>query len=187
MRLSRKDWLALAVDRLASEGPTALKLDAICRAANLTRGSFYHHFKDHPAFLNAVVGFWAEIQTADIIARAKDAQSAEEVHTRLDELASTADFRLELGIRHLIEIHPHLRERVSQVDRQRRDFLSDLHMARFGLARAMAENLADLEYASFLGAVVLDPGIRPDRTRALSELFDELVTTRFAPTGPDPA
>ena len=46
-RLGRDDWLALGLERLAAEGPRALRLENICAAAGRTRGSFYHHFRDH--------------------------------------------------------------------------------------------------------------------------------------------
>ena len=67
-RLSQEDWIAAGFRALTSKGPQALKAEPLARDLNTTKGSFYWHFKDVPAFQAAMIAFWEEKATGDIIA-----------------------------------------------------------------------------------------------------------------------
>lgn len=66
-RLSQHDWIAAGFRALTSKGPQALKAEPLARDLNTTKGSFYWHFKDVPAFQAAMIAFWEEKATRDII------------------------------------------------------------------------------------------------------------------------
>lgn len=59
-RLGKADWLDAGLAALAAEGPAALRAEALARQLNTTKGSFYWHFQDVPAFRAAVLAAWAE-------------------------------------------------------------------------------------------------------------------------------
>jgi len=59
-RLGKADWLDAGLAALAAEGPAALRAEALARQLNTTKGSFYWHFQDVPAFQAAVLAAWAE-------------------------------------------------------------------------------------------------------------------------------
>src|SRR5947209_3373369 len=52
---TRRALLAAGRDAFASEGYQAAGIEAISRAARVTRGAFYHHFEDKKALFDAVV------------------------------------------------------------------------------------------------------------------------------------
>ncbi|MEM6620234.1 MAG: hypothetical protein AAF631_13175 [Pseudomonadota bacterium] len=56
--LSASDWVALGLTLLTKAGPEAVKLEAICAAAELTFGSFYHHVAEHGASMLALARAW---------------------------------------------------------------------------------------------------------------------------------
>ena len=68
-RLSRDEWLAQALDILAREGQAKLRIDTICAALGVTKGSFYWHFKDRDDFLHKVVEFWSDHFTDPVVER----------------------------------------------------------------------------------------------------------------------
>lgn len=68
-RLSREEWLARALDILALEGGAKLRVDAICDALNVTKGSFYWHFNDRDDFVRSVVEFWSARFTDPVLER----------------------------------------------------------------------------------------------------------------------
>jgi AcrR family transcriptional regulator len=68
-RLTRDEWLARALDILALEGGAKLRVDAICDALGVTKGSFYWHFKDRDDFVRSVVQFWSTRFTDPVLAR----------------------------------------------------------------------------------------------------------------------
>jgi AcrR family transcriptional regulator len=68
---TRQALLSAGRDAFASEGYQAAGIEAISRAARVTRGAFYHHFEDKKALFDAVVVALQIEAAAKIEARAK--------------------------------------------------------------------------------------------------------------------
>jgi AcrR family transcriptional regulator len=68
---TRQALLTAGRDIFASEGYQAAGIEAISRAARVTRGAFYHHFEDTKALFDAVVVALQVDAAARIEARAK--------------------------------------------------------------------------------------------------------------------
>lgn len=66
-RFRKSDWLALGLQELASKGPAALRIKDLCAAVGKTIGSFYHHFEDQAAFVDALLKHWQETFTQPVI------------------------------------------------------------------------------------------------------------------------
>ena len=66
-RWTREDWTDLALRLLAERGPAAVTVDTLCTAAGRTRGSLYHHFRDHGSLLDATLASWRKRYTDDVI------------------------------------------------------------------------------------------------------------------------
>lgn len=59
-RLTRQDWVIAGLEALRADGPAALKAEALARGLGTTKGSFYWHFDDLPAFQAALIAAWEE-------------------------------------------------------------------------------------------------------------------------------
>lgn len=66
-RLSKDDWLAAGFRALATQGPAALRAEALARGLGTTKGSFYWHFADVPAFKSEMLSLWQIKVAAEII------------------------------------------------------------------------------------------------------------------------
>jgi AcrR family transcriptional regulator len=174
-RFSRQDWIALGQEQLASQGPEAVKLDAICKAAGLTRGSFYHHFTDHKTFLIALAEAWLASETEDVAAHLDAAASAADRMAALTDAAMSINYRLELGMRELARRLEPVHAIVARADAMRLDVLTHLYAARFGLPDETARSYAYLEYAAFSGLILLEPDMAPERQTSLAERYADLV------------
>ena len=64
-RLSVDDWIQAGFTILAEEGIKALKIDRLCRALSVTKGSFYWHFTDIAGYRAALVQAWSELRDDD--------------------------------------------------------------------------------------------------------------------------
>ena len=60
-RLSPSAWMTAGIVALCDHGPDALKAEPLARRLNTTKGSFYWHFADVPAFHAALLDHWAEV------------------------------------------------------------------------------------------------------------------------------
>ena len=178
-RFSAEDWLDLAISALAKDGPDALKLDAICARAGLTKGSFYHHFDDHNAFLRAIIDLWRKRQTDDVIAETSTHEDPEAVIDALLEHALKIDYQLELGIRELARKDPEIARTVREIDDVRVTFMAQIYAKRFNRPPEEVRDAAYLEYSAFSGFMLLDPMMPEDRQRHLADLYDRIVVTHF--------
>src|SRR6267154_2442958 len=70
---TRQALLAAGRDAFATEGYQAAGIEAISRAARVTRGAFYHHFEDKKALFDAVV-VAMQSDVADRVERASRTQ-----------------------------------------------------------------------------------------------------------------
>lgn len=164
-RFRRTDWLDLGLSTLAADGPDALKLDAICVRAGLSKGSFYHHFADHGAFLEALAQHWADQAVAvlrDGPATAQGLSLAPEVET---------------GMRALSQRDPFVAEIVEQIAGERVQTLTDSYVERFDLIAPRAAQFARLELGVFHGGQG-DPALR--------RLLDEMIAAYLRPAKPVP-
>lgn len=164
-RLAKTDWIELALKVLTTDGPEALTVASLCKKAQRTRGSLYHHFTDHDALLDAVVNAWAQGSTHALVQQTPPGPGASK---RLQVLTMKIDPRLEQAIRRLVERVPRLRSSITQVDRGRVNHLAALHRAE-GQDTSDARAQAEIEYAAFLGFQQLQ--LAPGRQAKLYEWF----------------
>ena len=67
-RLTREEWIEAAIRVIALDGVEALRLDLLAARLNVTKGSFYWHFTDREALLQAVLQTWRQRMTDDTVA-----------------------------------------------------------------------------------------------------------------------
>jgi AcrR family transcriptional regulator len=160
-RFRRNDWLALGLAALAEHGPAGLTIEALCRRAGKTKGSFYAHFPAIEAYLSALAGHWRETYTLRLMQEANRSAASQDRLAALDKLALALDFRVEQGMRRLGQFDPGVAATCTEVDRERIAYLETLHGAsgRFTPQQALA--LARVEYAAFIGFQQLDLGLTP--------------------------
>jgi AcrR family transcriptional regulator len=60
-RLTADDWIEAGFAVLAESGPNALRVDAVCERLSVTKGSFYWHFTDMPAYRRALIEAWGSL------------------------------------------------------------------------------------------------------------------------------
>ncbi|MEM9581801.1 MAG: TetR/AcrR family transcriptional regulator [Pseudomonadota bacterium] len=174
-RYGKADWIDLGLQELAAHGSEAVKLEAICKAAKLTRGSFYHHFEDHEAFLTGLAEHWLARQTTDVADLIDPNDTPIVQYVALNEAAMGIDYRLELGIRELARRLPAIDRIIKQADAVRLDVVRTLYQRRYGIEEDLAEGLAIIEYAAFSGIILLDPDISLERQRSLAKLHEDMM------------
>jgi AcrR family transcriptional regulator len=65
--ISRSEWLTLALDALGEAGRSRLHLDSLIALMPVSKGSFYHHFRNKREFLTALVEHWDDTQTQVVV------------------------------------------------------------------------------------------------------------------------
>lgn len=62
-RVSKKQWLTKALDRLASRGVEAVKIERLAKALGISRSGFYWHFKNRQDLLKHLLDYWVSEYT----------------------------------------------------------------------------------------------------------------------------
>ena len=61
-------WLAAAIQTLIAEGLEAVRIDRLATQLNISRGSFYHHYKDRDDLLRAVLAHFVQVNHQNLVA-----------------------------------------------------------------------------------------------------------------------
>ena len=100
-RLSADDWIQAGFAILAEGGPNALRLDRICEYLGVTKGSFYWHFTDLPAYRTAVIESWGSLQDQDRqrFENSADLETRERLRHMMDAVVRPEQWALERAMR----------------------------------------------------------------------------------------
>ena len=141
-RATPEDWLGAAYDLLTESGVDAVKIMPLAKVLGLTRPSFYWHFKDRDALLEAMVVDWEEKNTGNLVARC-DAYAdtiCEAVYNLFDCWVDDTlfDSRLDLAIRNWARNDSALQTRLARADASRKAAIQAMFL-RFGFDQQDAE------------------------------------------------
>jgi AcrR family transcriptional regulator len=65
-RLTRSCWQKAALELLQNEGINAVTVDTLATQLGITRGSFYHHFKDRHDLAREMLTYWKQKWTVEL-------------------------------------------------------------------------------------------------------------------------
>lgn len=63
----REAWIAAALNVLGAEGIEGVRVELLARRLKITKGSFYHHFKDRNDLYTAMLEHWRRRLVVDVI------------------------------------------------------------------------------------------------------------------------
>jgi AcrR family transcriptional regulator len=66
-RLAPDDWTRAALGAIASKGAGSVSVERLARELGTTKGSFYWHFKDRQALIDAALQWWERESTDRVI------------------------------------------------------------------------------------------------------------------------
>lgn len=179
--LTREDWILAAFRALTKGGPQMLKAESLARDLAVSKGSFYWHFKNVDDLKQAMIAHWRQVATAGIIAEiTRTGQAPRAALSRLLALSVVprdAPFggpATEAAIRDWARFEAFVAEAVTEVDRQRVQFVTGL-MAQYGLPASEAAQKARLLYGALIGLEALIPAgfeqVREDLQALLAALL----------------
>ena len=160
-RTSQDTWLDEALSLLFKAGIDHIRIDTLCTRLQMTKGSFYHHFKNRQVFLEALLVHWEEKYTAKFIDYAEEGKSPVEKLERLNQIALSNDNDPEIHIRTWALTDQLAKETVNRVDQRRIDYLFQLYTER-GLEQSEALIVSRTIYSILIGSQYLFPLLKPE-------------------------
>lgn len=129
--LHRDAWLGQALDVLFSHGISSVKVEILARKLNVTKGSFYWHFKNRDELLHQMVDWWRNNQL-DFIGNldSKEIVDASNIiKSVIDFTSHTDDSRHDVAMREFARFDSYASVAVAEVDTRRVEYLKVLFSA----------------------------------------------------------
>lgn len=156
-RLTKDDWITHGLRTLANDGANALKVGPMAASLEVSRGSFYWHFRDIADFRSQLLRSWQERSTDQVI---RDLDAAKGEPDRLKHLmkrAFPAKRHLDRAIRSWAAEDEEVARLVASVDARRVAYIAKMLVA-VGVDSKKALPRAAFMYWAYLGqAIVMDP------------------------------
>ncbi|MEU8144493.1 TetR/AcrR family transcriptional regulator [Nonomuraea sp. NPDC048901] len=179
-RLGPDDWARAALAALAEGGLGAVAVEPVAVRLGVSKGSFYWHFANRRALVEAALAHW-EAGTERVIARLESLdEPVARMRTLLDLAFGDAE-NAAISFRLISEVDdPLVGEVVRRVSRRRLDFMQDV-LRELGQPEEEARRRVLAAYSGYLGLAALV------RIGAVDEVPGSLVDLAMAELGLPPA
>ena len=141
--LTPERWIDAATEVLIDHGIDSVRVDVLAQQLQVTRGSFYWHFRDREDLLRRVLQAWREQATVLLTARLESAhpdpreQLRDVISLPIRGRAAQRAARIELAIRAWARRDAMARQAVDEADGSRIAYIAQLFSALgFGVAEA---------------------------------------------------
>jgi AcrR family transcriptional regulator len=177
-KLRPEDWIRAALDAIAENGISGVAVETLSIRVGASKGSFYWHFSDRRALIEAAMRAWEETRTN---ATLRELQVIDDPRERLRTLfASTfrnpTAARLEIALA-LDSSNPLVGPVVRRVTTRRLAFLADA-FCELGFGRSGARRRAVAAYSLQLGLMTVREASRsavPRSRGALADYMSDLL------------
>jgi AcrR family transcriptional regulator len=178
--LSPQDWVAAALGAIGRGGVGAVAVETVAAELGATKGSFYWHFKNRDALIQAALDRWEQVGTEAVIGHL---EQEPDPARRLKKLLAAA---FERGPTDRVEIallanpdHPAAVRAVRRVSERRIAYISS-QLEALGWDRGQALDRAVLMHYIYVGHLQMshvapDVITRESRRRQIELVFDALV------------
>lgn len=167
-RLTPDTWIAVGFKTLKANGPKALAAEPLARKLGTTKGSFYWHFKDVPAYHDALLREWQAEALAEVMDLLRSDGTADK---RLRQFGqSILQSETEPALRVWAHSEPKVARILAEVDAERLQYIAHL-LSQMDLRNPAFAN-------ALLASLIGLPQISTDHPK--SAAFDALVDTVMA-------
>jgi len=176
-KIEKTDWFEDGMKVLKTEGFQRITIDNLCTSLKVTKGSFYHHFKNTEGYIEALMKHWLNKNTLEFIKYTEEQSDIQTKYFILNDLASSSSHKVEQMIRAWSFSNETVKEYVKQVDNMRMEYLTDLNIQK-GLDPKQAKNSAIVQYGTLIGIQQLLPDISKDEFNELYQIHIENKTNK---------
>ncbi|MEV0662182.1 TetR/AcrR family transcriptional regulator [Actinomadura luteofluorescens] len=182
---TRQDWVDVALTAIAEGGVAAIAVEPLAARLGTTKGSFYWHFPNREALLEAALAHWAERTTTAILREVKSASYDPQGQLRLliSRVVAMAEEDPVGPALLATAAHPAVAPVLHQVTRTRIDAVIAL-FADLGFPADQARARALLAYSAYLGHTQIahsTPELLPSGREERRLYLDQVLRILTAP------
>ena len=168
-KVDRNQWFVIGLNVLKNDGYSKITIDNLCALLKITKGAFYHHFKNIDGYVDALMKYWLEVNTFEFIREVDKLSTPKEQQQKLADMAAYASIQNESVIRAWGYSSPIVRNYVAQADSIRLEYASKLNEAA-GLDAKQAMNLAIIQYSMLIGMQQVCSALPAEQFKELQDM-----------------
>lgn len=174
-------WVEAAIDVLAREGIAGLRVEVLAKRCGVTKGSFYWHFKDRQALLDAVLERWKAGRIIDIekTTSVTPGNERDQLHYAIEVYGASRNRKgmsIELAVRDWARHDVRAAAVVESVDLYRLECTRKLFVAA-GMSDAEAKSRSLLLYACVFGLSLMHYSHFDDNLNDLKQRIAERIVS----------
>lgn len=176
----RDEWIAAAARAMSDGGVEAMRVEALARELTVTKGSFYWHFSDRSALLDAVLARWEEAARSALDAAAAQATPEQRIGSLFRQLARPTGGLSDAEVRAWGRRERSVAERVAEMERRRVVFLKE-QLSEMGASLVDAHRRAEAGYLAaiaWLERASRTPWMKSDYGAFVQDVFRLLLHVR---------
>ncbi|HEY9371573.1 MAG TPA: TetR/AcrR family transcriptional regulator [Streptomyces sp.] len=177
-RLSARDWADAALTAIGEGGLAAVAVEPLAARLGTTKGSFYWHFANREALVEAALARWEAVSTEALI-EVVEAEPDPTTQLRtlfLTATAEAAEDPLEVSLLATAD-HPQVAAVLRRVTERRLGYVAEL-FERLGFPPEAARRRGLLAYTSYLGHTQLHHAV-PDALPRDPAYLESVLETLF--------
>ncbi len=170
---SKMNWYNEGFNLLVEVGATGLTVDTLTRRLKITKGSFYHHFKNYQDYKNGLLAYFEELTTSRTIEMLETmAKPADKIEGLLN-ITRSGSSQIEVALRAWALQDQEVRAFQARMDSRRLDYLQDL-FTELGYQLEQAQLMGQMFYTLYVGSTLIVPELSKDRLYTeLTRLYNQ--------------
>jgi AcrR family transcriptional regulator len=182
-RLTADDWAAAALEMIGERGVAGVAVEPLAVRLGTTKGSFYWHFANRDALVEAALALWERERTEAVI-KAMDAEPdpARRLHRLFGAVSTGRGDAVEANLLAAAD-HPAVTAVMRCVVDRRLAYVTEI-FRRLGCSAAEARRRSLFAYTAFAGSTALTtrlPGVMPRPGADLTAYIDTAVAVLSIP------
>ncbi|RSO11647.1 TetR family transcriptional regulator [Streptomyces sp. WAC 06783] len=179
-RLTARDWAEAALAAIGEGGLAAVAVEPIAARLGTTKGSFYWHFANREALVDAALERWEQLRTEAVITElAAEPDPARRLRALFTNGTAAAGKPLEVALL-ATAADPRVAAALQRVTDRRIGYVAELFVS-LGFPEDEARRRGLLAYTAYLGHIQLSHAVPgslpdgPDRDGYLDSVLDTLL------------
>jgi AcrR family transcriptional regulator len=151
-QLNRESWILAAFNMLYENGIEAVRIEPLAKILNVTKGSFYWHFKNRTELHDALLEYWEKEMTQSVLDAANEFHGSprQRLINTLREIIGKERTKYDPFVRNWARNDPKVKKVVEYIDKIRLSFLHGLFVD-LGFDKQEAEIRSRLMYYYICG------------------------------------
>ena len=151
-QLNRESWILAAFETLYLDGIDSVRIEPLAVKLNVTKGSFYWHFKNRTELHDALLDYWQKEMTQSVLDAANEFHGSprQRLINTLREIVGNERTKYDPAVRNWARTDIKVKKVVEYIDKIRLSFLLGLFNV-IGFGKQQAEIRSRLMYYYIMG------------------------------------